>query len=208
HRRQRECRRTPTHAPRGQAPTQARRLRTRQCGGHRRVLDSHRRRLNMPRHPLRRGEATPTRLDVREPGGKWVALSSKPSGYRAPRGTTWRARARIRIGASAQPVRVSAEGETRVAAERLLGQRLDQYRLDDGRTTATTDTVGERVAAYMEDVEAGDVPAVRAERSRTTYRSIAKNHVTGGKIAGVRVTELTPADLNREAQRLHKKGAT
>ena len=162
----------------------------------------------MPRHALRRGEATPTRLDVREPGGKWVALSSMPSGYRAPRGTTWRARARIRIGASAQPVRVSAEGETRVAAERLLGQRLDQYRRDDGRTTATTDTVGERVAAYMEDVEAGDVPAVRAERSRTTYRSIAKNHVTGGKIAGVRVTELTPADLNREAQRLHKKGAT
>ena len=162
----------------------------------------------MPRHALRRGEATPTRLDVREPGGKWVALSSMPSGYRAPRGTTWRARARIRIGASARPVRVSAEGETRVAAERLLGQRLDQYRRDDGRTTATTDTVGERVAAYMEDVEAGDVPAVCAERSRTTYRSIAKNHVSGGKIAGVLVTDLTPADLNREAQRLHKKGVT
>lgn len=162
----------------------------------------------MPRHALRRGEATPTRLDVREPGGKWVALSSMPSGYRAPRGTTWRARARIRIGASAQPVRVSAEGETRVAAERYLAARLDQYRHDDGRTTATTDTVGERVAAYMEDVEAGDVSAVSAERSRTTYRSIAKNHVAGGKIAGVRVTELSPADLNREAQRLHNKGAT
>ena len=165
----------------------------------------------MARPQLKRGESTPILFDIREPDGAWKAYSKMPAGYRPPKGSMWRARASLQTGESAKPRRLSAEGPTKAAAERALAQRLADARAGDGRTTATADTVGVRVEAYMADMMAGNVPHVRALRSRSMYANIAKNFLLLGgdtKIAGIRITELTPADLNREAVRLHRKGAT
>lgn len=165
----------------------------------------------MARPQLKRGESTPVLFDIREPGGTWKAYSKMPSGYRPPKGSTWRARASLQTGESAKPRRLSAAGPTKAAAERALAQRLADVRAEDGHTAATADTVGARVDTYVADIEAGRVPHVRAQRSKETYANIAKNFLLPGgdtKIAGIRITELTPADLNREAVRLHRKGAT
>lgn len=164
----------------------------------------------MARPALRRGEHTAATFEVREPGGAWVSTASLPRGYRPPRGSTWRARCSYR--AAARTMRVTAQGRTRALAERALMAKLEQLRKGDGHG-GVVDTLGDRIEAHIQDILADRVSRIRAQRSKSTYESIARTWCLPGghggtQIAGIRITELTPGDLNREAQRISEAGGT
>lgn len=162
----------------------------------------------MARPALRRGEHTAATYEVREPDGRWRAVAQMPTGYKPPRGSTWRARASYRAPARTQ--RVSAQGRTKGLAEQALLAKIEGLRKTDGHG-GTADTLGDRIDAHIKDVLAGRVPRIRAQRSRTAYASMARVWcLPGGKgdsqTAGIRIDELTPGDLNRETVRISEAG--
>lgn len=165
------------------------------------------------RRPLRRGEAGPTAWTVRAPGSKmWVSLDGKP-----PAGATVRAQAYLGLRDGSRLMRV--QGRTKAIAATNLEARLNELRRQDGAVGATKDLLGDRIRAYIVDVKEGRVARVRAQRSKTTYISIADTwclsaQYTVGRttrtghstIDKMKMLDLMPGDLNREAVRIAEEG--
>ncbi|WP_291793521.1 tyrosine-type recombinase/integrase [Brevibacterium sp.] len=163
----------------------------------------------MARTALPRGEHTPIAWLVREPNSAtWTALSTKPKGYKAPRGSMWSARVRYQFATG--PRRLTAQGRTKGIAEQALKKKVEQARRQDGCAT-TIDTVADRLTAYVTDLAVGAIPTVRTVRSRTTYESIHRTWCTAdgehrSSIADIPITDLRPSDLQREARRIAEAG--
>lgn len=166
----------------------------------------------MPRPVLRVGEHTPLVFAIEEMDtGNWLAESTRPPGYRAPRKARWKAKCQFQTGRSSKPKRISAIGVSKANARRRLEELIDSYSESIGRTTVRGDTLGFRIAGYISDVEAGLIPSIQAERSKASYRQIANQILLSGsdsQIAEMPVSELTTGDLNREMLRLHHLGHT
>lgn len=160
----------------------------------------------MARPALRRGENSPYTFEVREPGGKWTAASSLPDGYKAPRGSTWRARCTFR--ATDRSRRLVIEGRTKAIAHQNLDKHIEKLRQADGRPDVDM-TLGDFIARYREDLTAGKLPHASAQRTIDSYEGIIRRWCLppgNTQVAGVRLSELTVGDLNREQQRIVDEG--
>lgn len=160
----------------------------------------------MARPSLRRGEHSQFTFDVREPGGKWIALVKRPAGYKPPRGSSWRARCSLRT--ADRTMRVTAEDRTKGLATQALAAKIEQLRARDGRISVG-DTLGDLITRYRGELLAGRVPRATAQRTIDTYEGIIRRWCLppgNTKASGIRLSELTAGDLNREQQRIADEG--
>lgn len=160
----------------------------------------------MGRHALRRGQRTQTTWETRTPDERdWMAARSRPTGWRPPRDTQWRARCRLALAAGTQ--RVTAQAETKTGADDALTKRVAAMLRDDG-VGGRTATLGELVEDALSEIVEGRTNPPKAHRTRTHYDSIHKLWMADAEVGRTRIDELTTGDLRREVARLHEAGAT
>lgn len=160
----------------------------------------------MGRHALRRGQRTQTTWETRTPDERdWMAARSRPTGWRPPRGTQWRARCRLALAAGTK--RVTAQGSTKTDADEALTERVAQMLRDDG-VGGRKATLGELVADALDEIVEGRTNPPMSQRTRTTYASIHRLWMADADVSRTRIDELTTGDLRREVARLHDAGAT
>lgn len=160
----------------------------------------------MSRPARRRGQRTQTTWETRTPDDRdWVAVSSRPTGRRPPRGTQWRAK--CRLGLATGTKRVTAQGDTKTAADEALTERVAAMLRDDG-VGGRKVTLGDLVEDALAEIVGGRTNPPMAHRTRTHYASIHRLWMTEADISRIRIDELTTGDLRREVKRLHDAGAT
>lgn len=165
----------------------------------------------MAKAKLQRGETTAIVYYVKELGDTWRAYSTRPKNYRATSKTKWRAQTKLRVGYQTKLESIYGYGDTKAAATRQLEKKLERARELDGFGKASKDTLGMCVQRIVTDIEEGRDPTVKSPRTVEKYEGVSRLYLQSSgnsQIASIAIVDLTVADLNREAMRLHNDGHT
>lgn len=175
----------------------------------------------MARRTTAPGDTTALAYHVRTDRGPWAAAAPTDAALaRARRGRQWRARTRMgrTDGTTMTLSRTGATPtEARVALERVIAHTRREM-LDP---TPVVPTLGDLLAWVVERIESGRDDGVGSPRSVRRYIDVARRWgghpapddgrdrtVHASRVHGIRIVDLTPADLADEVERIAGEGGT
>ena len=175
----------------------------------------------MARRRTAPGDTTALAYHVRTDRGPWAAADPTDAALaRARRGRQWRARTRMGR-TDGRTMTLSRTGATPTEARVALERVVEHTRREMLDPTPVVPTLGDLLAWVVERIESGRDDGVGSPRSVRRYIDVARRWgghpapddgrdrtVHASRVHGIRIVDLTPADLADEVERIAEAGGT
>lgn len=157
----------------------------------------------MARRALARGEFGEVKLSGLV-DGSWTKEATIKAGKMKP--TKWRATVLYQDGKAKRPRTITAEDTSKERARTRLTTRMDEEQAKSAAPELGKVTLEAAVLQYLADLEAGKPK--RSPSTIRTYRQVIHAYVLRptSLVKGMKLADITPLDLMREAQGLADEG--